>query len=173
MGASIARWTGVRREGSSELVAEAGITKIGRGNLGRRLLLEKDGVRVVLVRPADVAAYVDFGAVDLGVVGKDQLWENPGTHYELVDLGFGACTLVMAVPEGSALNGPEGWPPVLRIATKYPRATAALSAASGRRAGRAGRRKGAGNSGATRVSGRASARVPAGIPANFSGCSVT
>ncbi|MDQ6919718.1 MAG: ATP phosphoribosyltransferase [Candidatus Dormibacteraeota bacterium] len=134
MSVSIALCTGVLLEGSLELLAEAGIAKIDRGTLGRRLLVEKDGVRVVLVRPADVAAYVDFGAVDLGVVGKDQLWENPGSHYELVDLGFGACTLVMAVPEESVLNGLEGWPPVLRIATKYPRATASFFAASGRRA---------------------------------------
>jgi ATP phosphoribosyltransferase len=129
---SIAVCTGVLLEGSLELLAEAGITKIDRGQLGRRLLLERDGVRVVLVRPADVAAYVDFGSVDLGVVGKDQLWENPGSHYELVDLGFGGCRLVMAVPEGSALDGPETWPPVLRVATKYPRATAAFFASKGR-----------------------------------------
>jgi ATP phosphoribosyltransferase len=131
---SIAVCTGVLLEGSLELLAEAGITRIDRGQLGRRLLLDKDGVRVVLVRPADVAAYVDFGAVDLGVVGKDQLWENPGSHYELVDLGFGGCTLVMAVPESSELGAPQTWPPVLRVATKYPRATAAFFAASGRAA---------------------------------------
>jgi ATP phosphoribosyltransferase len=131
---SIAVCTGVLLEGSLELLAQAGITKIDRGQLGRRLLLDKDGVRVVLVRPADVAAYVDFGAVDLGVVGKDQLWENPGSHYELVDLGFGGCRLVMAVPESSRLGAPETWPPVLRVATKYPRATAAFFASSGRAA---------------------------------------
>jgi ATP phosphoribosyltransferase len=131
---SIALCTGVLLEPSLALLGEAGITKIDRGQLGRRLLVEKDGVRVVLVRPADVAAYVDFGAVDLGVIGKDQLWENPGSHYELVDLGFGGCTLVMAVPEGSELAAPETWPAVLRVATKYPRATAAFFAASGKAA---------------------------------------
>jgi len=134
MSVSIALCTGVLLEPSLALLAEAGITRIDRGQLGRRLLLDRDGVRVVLVRPADVAAYVDFGAVDLGVVGKDQLWENPGSHYELVDLAFGACTLVMAVPEGSQLGAPETWPPVLRVATKYPRATAAFFAASGKAA---------------------------------------
>ena len=134
MSVSIALCTGVLLEPSLALLAEAGITRIDRGQLGRRLLFDRDGVRVVLVRPADVAAYVDFGAVDLGVVGKDQLWENPGSHYELVDLAFGACTLVMAVPEGSQLGARETWPPVLRVATKYPRATAAFFAASGRAA---------------------------------------
>src|SRR6202165_2362992 len=99
MSVSIALCTGVLLEGSLALLAEAGITKIDRSQLGRRLLLEKDGVRVVLVRPADVAAYVDFGAVDLGIVGKDQLWENPGSHYEVVDLAFGGCKLVLSVPQ--------------------------------------------------------------------------
>ena len=129
---SIALCTGVLLEDSLELLARAGVARIDRGQLGRRLLLEKDGVRVVLVRPADVAAYVDYGAADLGVVGKDQLWENPGSHYELADLGFGECRLVVAVPEASTLGAPESWPPVLRVATKYPRATAAFFATQGR-----------------------------------------
>ncbi len=131
---TIALCTGVLLEDSLDLLARAGLAKIDRGQLGRRLLLEKDGVRVVLVRPADVAAYVDYGAADLGIVGKDQLWENPGSHYELADLGFGGCRLVIAVPEGSELGGPATWPPVLRVATKYPRATAAFFAAQGRAA---------------------------------------
>jgi ATP phosphoribosyltransferase len=128
---AIAICTGVLLEGSLELLARAGVAELDQKQLGRRLLVEKNGVRVVLVRPADVAAYVDFGAVDLGVVGKDQLWENPGSHYELVDLGFGACRLVLAVPETSKLAGPGTWPPVLRVATKYPRATAGFFAANG------------------------------------------
>ena len=129
---SIALCTGVLLDPSLELLARAGVARIDRAQLGRRLLVEKGQVRVVLVRPADVAAYVDHGSADLGVVGKDQLWENPGSHYELVDLGFGGCRLVLAVPEGSALDGPESWPPVLRVATKYPRATAAYFASVGR-----------------------------------------
>jgi ATP phosphoribosyltransferase len=132
MSISIALCTGALLEGSLELLAKAGVTSIDRTQLGRRLLVEQDGVRVVLVRPADVAAYVDHGSADLGIVGKDQLWENPGSHYELVDLGFGACRLVLAVTESSPLNGRETWPPVLRVATKYPRATAAYFAAQGK-----------------------------------------
>ena len=80
-------------------------------------------MRVVFVRPSDVPAYVDHGAADLGVVGKDVLWEQAGGHYELLDLGFGACRMVVAVAQGSGLSGPETWPPLLRVATKYPRAT--------------------------------------------------
>jgi ATP phosphoribosyltransferase len=128
---AIAVCTGVLLDDSLELLIRSGVAPIDKATLGRRLLVEQSGVRVVLVRPADVAAYVDFGAADLGVVGKDQLWENPGGHYELLDLGFGACRLVLAVPEASPLAGPETWPPVLRVATKYPRATAGFFAANG------------------------------------------
>ena len=128
---SIALCTGSLLEGSLRLLAAAGIVQLDVKQLGRRLLVEKGGVRIVLVRPSDVAAYVDFGAADLGIVGKDQLWESTGAHYELVDLGFGGCTLVLAVPDGSPLRGPETWPPVLRVATKYPRATAAFFARVG------------------------------------------
>ena len=132
MSVAIALCTGVLLDGSLELLAKAGVVRIDRAQLGRRLLVEQDGVRVVLVRPADVAAYVDHGSADLGIVGKDQLWESPGSHYELVDLGFGACRLVLAVPEESPLKGPETWPPVLRVGTKYPRATAAYFGSLGK-----------------------------------------
>lgn len=122
---TIAVCTGVLLDGTLSLLGQAGVVKVDKPALGRRLLLARDGIRVVLVRPADVAAYVDHGAADLGVVGKDILWESPGRHYELVDLCFGGCRLVLAVPDASALDGPQTWPPTLRIATKYPRTATA------------------------------------------------
>jgi ATP phosphoribosyltransferase len=128
---SIAIPTGVLLEGSLEMLRRARTVELDREEIGRKLLVEKDGIRVVLVRPADVAAYVDYGSADLGVVGKDQLWESPGPHYELVDLGFGGCTLVMAVPEASSLAEAQTWPPSMRVATKYPRTTAAYMDAVG------------------------------------------
>jgi ATP phosphoribosyltransferase len=131
---TIAICTGVLLDDTLGLLRRAGVVEVDKPALGRRLLLARDGVRVVLVRPADVAAYVDHGAADLGVAGKDQLWENPGGHYELLDLGFGACRLVVAVPEQSPLRGPESWPPLLRVATKYPRATEAFFGRLGRTA---------------------------------------
>ncbi len=121
---SIAIPTGVLLEGSLGLLRRSGAADLDREEIGRKLLVDRGGLRVVLVRPADVPAYVDFGAADLGVAGKDSLWESPGSHYELVDLGFGACTLVLAVPAGSPITGaPETWPSTMRIATKYPAAT--------------------------------------------------
>lgn len=128
---SIAIPTGALFEDSVRLLAAAGVAEIDAARLGRRLLLEKADVRVVLVRPTDVPAYVDHGAADLGIVGKDILWESPGAHYELVDLRYGGCTLVLAVPETSALRGPATWPPRLRLATKYPRATTAYMSGLG------------------------------------------
>jgi len=131
---SIALPTGALLEGSLDLLARAGVVTLTQREVGRKLLLEKGDVRVVLVKPVDVTAYVDFGAADLGIVGKDQLWEVGGDHYELVDLRFGGCTLVMAVPEAGGLADPATWPPVLRVATKYPRSTAAFFARRGQAA---------------------------------------
>jgi ATP phosphoribosyltransferase len=119
---SIAIPTGVLLDGSLELLRRAGIADLDREEIGRKLLVEKNGLRVVLVKPADVPAYVEYGSADLGFAGKDQLWESPGSHYELLDLGFGSCCLIVAVPEGSALAGPQTWPPTLRVGTKYVRA---------------------------------------------------
>jgi ATP phosphoribosyltransferase len=121
---SIAVPTGALLAGALRLLARTRVARLGADELGRQLLVERPGLRVILVRPADVPAYVDHGAADLGIVGKDVLWETPGSHYELVDLHFGECRLVLAVPEKSRLDGPQTWPPLLRVATKYPRTAA-------------------------------------------------
>ena len=107
--------------GALRLLAKAGLARLSAEQLGRQLMVDRPRIRVILVRPADVPAYVDHGAADLGIVGKDILWETPGAHYELADLRFGECRLVLAVPLTSGLDGPETWPPQMRVATKYPR----------------------------------------------------
>ena len=123
MTVSIAIPTGVLMNGALDLLRRSTLITLNAEELGRQLLVEHAGARVILVRPSDVPAYVDHGAADLGIVGKDILWETPGSHYELVDLCFGECRLVLAVPASSSFDGPETWPPTLRIATKYPRTT--------------------------------------------------
>jgi ATP phosphoribosyltransferase len=128
---SIAIPTGVLTSGALKLLDRSGLVKLSAEELGRQLLVERSGLRVILVRPTDVPAYVDHGAADLGIVGKDILWETPGAHYELVDLRFGDCRLVLAVPDASRLNGPDTWPPMIRVATKYPRTAAAWFEARG------------------------------------------
>jgi len=77
---------------------------------------------VVIAKPADILTFVEQGAADAGIVGKDLLLEQERDVYELVDLGFGACRGVVALPE---ITRTELWRPgtVLRIATKYPRLT--------------------------------------------------
>jgi ATP phosphoribosyltransferase len=128
---SIAVPTGALLAGALRLLARSHVARLSADELGRQLLVERPGLRVILVRPADVPAYVDHGAADLGIVGKDVLWETPGSHYELVDLRFGECRLVLAVPDKSRLDGPDTWPPLLRVATKYPRTAAAWFEARG------------------------------------------
>ena len=122
---AIAIPTGVLLPGALRILGRSGVARLSATELGRQLLVDRPAVRVILVRPADVPAYVDHGAADLGIVGKDVLWESQGAHYELVDLRFGGCRLVLAVPAASKLAGPETWPPLLRVATKYPRTTVA------------------------------------------------
>jgi len=124
-GVSIALPTGALFTGALRVLSRAGLARLSAERLGRQLLVESSGLRVILVRPADVPAYVDHGAADLGIVGKDVLWETPGSRYELVDLRFGACNMVLAVPEASALDGPATWPATFRVATKYPRTASA------------------------------------------------
>jgi ATP phosphoribosyltransferase len=128
---SIAVPTGALLNGALSVLATSGLARLSAEELGRQLLVEREGVRVILVRPADVPAYVDHGAADLGIVGKDILWETPGAHYELVDLRFGGCRLVLAVPDASNFDGPETWPPMIRVATKYPRTASAWFEARG------------------------------------------
>jgi len=99
----------------------------------RRLLLadEEAGLRFVLLKPADVPTYVEYRAVDLGIVGKDILLEQQPDVYEPVDLGFGFCRLVVAEPrELWERDDPAKWSWV-RVATKYPRLTEQYFSARG------------------------------------------
>lgn len=77
---------------------------------------EKTGVRYLLIKPSDVAIYVERGAADIGVVGKDVLLETQPDVYELLDLRLGKCALSIAAPNGYE----EDTDSILRVATKYP-----------------------------------------------------
>jgi ATP phosphoribosyltransferase len=89
---------------------------------------EKQGVSYLLVKPADVAIYVEHGAADIGVVGKDVLLETAPDVYELLDLGFGKCRLAVAAKNGWT----EDLRLPLRVATKYPNVSAAYYGARNR-----------------------------------------
>jgi len=91
----------------------------------RRLLLTdaEHDVRVIFLKPADIPTYVEYGAADLGIVGKDILAEQQPDVYEPVDLGFGFCRLVVAEPHALwERDDPTKWSWV-RVATKYPTLT--------------------------------------------------
>ena len=86
----------------------------------RRLLFEDAGL--VTMRPSDVATYVEAGAADLGITGKDVLAESERAVYELLDLGFGPCVMVVATTAGEdRLAEALRRLGVMRVATKYPR----------------------------------------------------
>ncbi len=86
----------------------------------RRLILEDPAakLRFIMAKPADVPTYVDYGAADVGVVGKDTLLEEGRRLYEVLDLGFGRCRL--CVCGFAALKGKLHTLPNKRVATKYP-----------------------------------------------------
>jgi len=91
----------------------------------RRLLLtdaERD-LRFIFLKPVDIPTYVEYGAADLGIVGKDILAEQQPDVYEPVDLGFGFCRLVVAeLRDLWERDDPTKWSWV-RVATKYPTLT--------------------------------------------------
>jgi ATP phosphoribosyltransferase len=82
---------------------------------------------LVIVRATDVPTYVEHGAADLGIAGKDVLLENGGDVYEPLDLGLARCRLMLAGPE----DAPEVPPQRLRVATKYVNVTRGYFAARG------------------------------------------
>lgn len=90
---------------------------------GRRLTLATaDGrAELLLLRPTDVPAYVEFGAADCGIVGKDVLWETDRSVSEVADLGFGACRLVVAARRVDGYHLGTRYPTFLRVATKFKR----------------------------------------------------
>ena len=99
----------------------------------RKLLFEEAGI--VTMRPSDVPTYVEHGAADLGIVGKDVLTEQADRDvYELLDLGFGTCRMIVAAGAGDALEEPLRRLGRVRIATKYPRTAAEYFAGTGRHA---------------------------------------
>jgi ATP phosphoribosyltransferase len=100
----------------------------------RRLVFEEAGV--VTMRPSDVPTYVEHGAADIGITGKDVLLEQAGREvYELVDLGYGGCRMIVAAPDGDDPFG-EGFRRrgMVRIATKYPKIASEYFASTGRQA---------------------------------------
>jgi ATP phosphoribosyltransferase len=134
MSLTIAVPRGALLGGSLDLLDRLGLDTSEVRSNDRKLLFEDAGI--VTMRPSDVPTYVEHGSADIGITGKDVLLEQSQRNvYELLDLGFGHCRMVVAAPEGgdpigSALRRLGR----VRIATKYPRIAARHFAATGRQA---------------------------------------
>ena len=100
-----------------KLFSQIGFGELALGEDSRKLVVESpDGrVRYLLVKPSDVAIYVERGAADIGVAGKDTLMETEPDVYELLDLKFGKCVVAVAAKNGWG----EDVSLPLRVATKY------------------------------------------------------
>lgn len=118
---SIALSKGRLTELSMELFEAIGIDCSELKGDSRKLILqdEKNKIRFFLVKPSDVPTYVEYGAADIGIVGKDTLMEEGRHLYEVLNLGFAACRMVVAGP--TALEGKLDTLNHKRVATKYPR----------------------------------------------------
>lgn len=106
---------------SVEIFRRAGVDFSEALSDGRKLIFEdrKADMRAIIVRDTDIPVYVENGAADMGVSGKDQLEEQDKRIYEMLDLGFGYCRLVVAEPASlKERDDPSRWTAV-RVATKF------------------------------------------------------
>ncbi len=116
------------------LLAGAGIEPSENPETSRKLIIgtSRPDVRLVIVRPTDAPTYVQYGAADLGVAGRDVLHEHGGEGlYQPIDLGIARCRLMVAVPEGFDYERAVQQGNRLRVATKYMRAAREHFAAKG------------------------------------------
>ncbi|MGI6452112.1 MAG: ATP phosphoribosyltransferase [Syntrophomonadaceae bacterium] len=104
------------------MLSEAGLPNAGVTEDSRHMVFtfEEPGIKYIMCRPTDVPTYVEQGAADLGIVGKDVIVEQQKDIFELVDLGFGYCRFVVAVPE-RLKNISIKEMNYRRVATKFPR----------------------------------------------------
>ena len=109
-------------EETKPLLAAAGIVPAEDPETSRKLILPTadPGVRVIIVRASDVPTYVQYGAADLGVAGRDLLIEHGGRGlYQPLDLGIARCRMMVAVPEDFDYPAAVRRGARLRVATKY------------------------------------------------------
>jgi ATP phosphoribosyltransferase len=105
---------------SLDLLHRAGIRFEEDVEESRKLIFDSpDGeCRVIVVKPVDAPTYVEYGAADVGIAGRDVLLESKADVLRPLDLGFGRCKIVLAAPQDTAEDASEGG--LVRVATKYP-----------------------------------------------------
>ena len=107
------------------LLAAAGITPAEDPEKSRKLIIQtnRPDIRLVIVRASDVPTYVQYGAADFGIAGKDVLFEHaaqhPGGLYQPIDLNIAKCRLCVAVRQGFDYQAAVAQGSRLRVATKY------------------------------------------------------
>ena len=114
---------------SSDLLAKVGYTAEGLTEKSRKLVIvnEEKKIKFIITKTADVPTYVEYGAADIGIIGKDVLLEHGANHvYELLDLQIAQCKLMTAGVKGAPLPNRR-----LRIATKYVNVARAYFASQG------------------------------------------
>lgn len=119
-------------ETAAQLMGNIGFPCTGLDTAARTLLFDypEAGLQYIICRPTDIPTYVEYGAADLGIVGKDTIVEAKADVFELVDLKFGKCRFVVAVPEYMAKqythNGCFDLAALNhnRVATKFPKVAA-------------------------------------------------
>ncbi len=106
---------------SAELFAKIGYTAEGLSEKSRKLVIvnEEKKIKFIITKTADVPTYVEYGAADIGIIGKDVLMESGKDVYELLDLGFGRCHLMMAVHKTEKRDKLTDYAHT-RVATKFP-----------------------------------------------------
>jgi ATP phosphoribosyltransferase len=133
-GITIALSKGRIFEETLPLLAAAGIVPDESPEASRKLVIgsNRPGVRLVIVRASDVPTYVQYGAADLGVAGKDVLIEHGGAGlYQPLDLNIARCRMVVAAPEGFDYASAVRQGARLKVATKYIRTAREHFAAKG------------------------------------------
>ncbi len=107
-------------EQTIEIFYHAGILPEKIQPQSRKLILETEEFKFLLVRAKDVPTYVEYGVADIGVAGDDVLLESEADVYRPIDLGIGACNIVVAgLPESKRLY--ESNPTSIKVSTKYPK----------------------------------------------------
>lgn len=104
------------------LLAAAGIVPVENPESSRKLIIgtNRENVRLVIVRASDTPTYVQYGAADLGIAGKDTLIEHGGAGlYQPLDLKIAQCRMCVAVPRGFDYEAAVKQGSRLRVATKY------------------------------------------------------
>lgn len=103
---------------------------------GRKLIYQAKGAEFIISRAADVPVFVEYGAADVGIVGKDVLDEQRPNVMELLDLGTGACRMILAAPADKVDEVREAiaHAEVVRVATKFPRTARRYFESIGRQA---------------------------------------